>query len=445
MVSMNASVRSPSAFHLLSVAVLVVVCATAANKVIKGTAAHDTMGGTHGSDIIDGGVGNDNIKSGDGNDVVIGGPGRDALDAGQGNDVYFFRKGDGQDQITGGDAAPGRNDVIRFDKSVRLEDVTLSRSVVYALNVSYGRGDKIVIPKHFQGDGYGPYRIDAIQFVAGKKSLSADQIRRAVLRTLPTAQYMVGYYTNDIIDGGGGNDAIYGGPGNDKLYGGDGNDRLFGDEGMDTLIGGPGNDVLRGELGSDTYIYAAGDGMDNIQNYSRTGDLDVIRFVNHTRQGVSIQVKGQDLLLMVGGTGKPAGIRIVKFTGSNTHPIARIEYREGPPTTLRELQALFPKVVAKAQRERQATNAARVKPRAVKPPPPPSARRFRTPLEQMIHDSARQSQMVPNTPTAKPAPVAPASLNPVEKMVRKSAMESHGYKLALPVPQPPPPPAKKDP
>jgi Ca2+-binding RTX toxin-like protein len=59
----------------------------------------------------------------------------------------------------------------------------------------------------------------------------------------------------DYVEGGGGIDIIDGGPGSDELHGGAGNDGL---------TGGADSDKLYGGAGFDTYIYAAGDGQDQI-------------------------------------------------------------------------------------------------------------------------------------------------------------------------------------
>ncbi|NEQ20818.1 MAG: phytase [Microcoleus sp. SIO2G3] len=77
---------------------------------------------------------------------------------------------------------------------------------------------------------------------------------------------------DDILYGGAGNDQIGGKGGNDKLYGDAGDDKLWGDAGDDLLRGGLGNDILVGDdfsggTGSDTFVLAAGEGTDTIQDF----------------------------------------------------------------------------------------------------------------------------------------------------------------------------------
>lgn len=75
---------------------------------------------------------------------------------------------------------------------------------------------------------------------------------------------MVGYFSDDRLDGSSygdtidglaGADLINGFAGNDRLYGGTGNDTLMGGEGADTLCGGEGSDRLDGGAGRDQVRY----------------------------------------------------------------------------------------------------------------------------------------------------------------------------------------------
>jgi Ca2+-binding RTX toxin-like protein len=81
------------------------------------------------------------------------------------------------------------------------------------------------------------------------------------------ADTMRGGYGADILEGRGGNDNLDGGPNADVLLGGAGDDSLYGgSQGNDTLEGGPGDDILNGGLGSDSYIFAPGDGRDQLRD-----------------------------------------------------------------------------------------------------------------------------------------------------------------------------------
>lgn len=380
----------------LSLSLAAALVLSGASSVIRGTDGRDEINGTDGSDRIEAGNGSDIIHAGAGNDVVIAGQGNDTIDLGTGNDMLVLRKGDGSDTLISGDATSGRTKVIRFDASVRPEDVSLERRATNVLVINYGR-DRLIVPRHFEFDGEGTYRIDAIQF-AGKLRWDANRIRKEVLVGDKRNQYIVGYGGSEKLNGEEGNDTVRGGFGNDVLYGGAGNDLMYGDDGDDVLVGGEGNDTLRGENGSDVYIYRPGDGMDSIQNYSQDGDVDVVRFVRHVRSAVTVERRGSDLFLTVADTGKLAGVRLGGMTASNTHPIDRIEFREGPPILRDELLAYFPPRKAPATARTRIDGNAPAAKRAPKPVPVQQRHPISTPLDRILG----------NRSTPSPAPSEPA-------------------------------------
>ena len=79
---------------------------------------------------------------------------------------------------------------------------------------------------------------------------------------------LTGTAGNDSIDGGNGSDILIGNAGNDTLIGGIGTDFLVGGAGEDLLDGGNGEDTLRGGLGEDIFVFAAGEGIDTITDFS---------------------------------------------------------------------------------------------------------------------------------------------------------------------------------
>ena len=83
---------------------------------------------------------------------------------------------------------------------------------------------------------------------------------------------------DDFIRGGNGRDRIGGKAGNDTLWGEAGDDQIWGDDGDDLLRGGLGNDTLVGDdfssgEGRDTFILAAGEGTDTIEDFEVGIDL----------------------------------------------------------------------------------------------------------------------------------------------------------------------------
>ncbi len=119
---------------------------------------------------------------------------------------------------------------------------------------------------------------------------------------------------DDAIKGGTGDDVLDGGDGDDTLDGGKGDDRIDGDLGDDVLNGGPGDDDLRGEGGSDTYLFAAGDGIDMVTESTQTRPDDVnyveisgvsasdLTFLVEGSSGYDLRIRytGQDAILVPG-------------------------------------------------------------------------------------------------------------------------------------------------
>ena len=74
--------------------------------------------------------------------------------------------------------------------------------------------------------------------------------------------------TKERLAHGAGNDSLIGNAGNDTLIGGNGTDFLVGSAGDDLLYGGNGTDTLRGGLGEDIFVFASGEGIDTITDFS---------------------------------------------------------------------------------------------------------------------------------------------------------------------------------
>lgn len=85
---------------------------------------------------------------------------------------------------------------------------------------------------------------------------------------------------DDVVEGGTGDDIIFGGLGDDNIDGGTGNDFINAGSGANTVTGGLGDDTIVGtELGfAETFIFAAGDGIDLVQGF--TLGIDTLQFVD---------------------------------------------------------------------------------------------------------------------------------------------------------------------
>jgi len=98
------------------------------------------------------------------------------------------------------------------------------------------------------------------------------------------------------MQGLGGNDRLEGRLGADRLEGGDGNDTLLAGAGNDIVQGGTGADILNGGIGDDTFLFAAGDGADTIQDFTAGGTEDRIRVTGYTTWQSMVQ-QGADVLI----------------------------------------------------------------------------------------------------------------------------------------------------
>lgn len=251
--------------------------------------------------------GDDLLSAGSGNDILEGGTGDDLLDGGSGRDVFIFSRGDGADMIestNSDDSVPGNsNDIIRFTKGIRPEDVSITRhelSVTFSLNNST---DSIKVLNWFTA----AYTVDRVEFFDGT-IWDFDYIKNAINGASDGDDTISGESGNDDLNGQGGDDILYGNEGNDTLRGGTGNDLLEGGDGDDILIGGAGNDRLHGGAGSDTFIFELGDGVDTISDDSwdygaSWMDQDVLHFGENIRpEDIEINRSHFDLYLAIKGT-----------------------------------------------------------------------------------------------------------------------------------------------
>ena len=337
---------------------------------LDGGEGNDTLLGEGGDDVLFGGDGDDVLTGGDGNDVLYGGPGTDVLAGGAGKDTYVFNVGDGMEVIF--DTPAGADDpeasVLVLGPGLSREDVKLH---IGSLDIDLGGGDAI----HFLGfntdDPFASPVLDSIQFADGtglsyKEVLDlgfdvggteGDDVLEGTAVTdridaLGGNDTVFGKAGDDVISGGAGNDTIaadlgddvvdggdgddqvLGGGGNDTLSGGAGNDVITGDTGNDVITGGAGDDSLAGNIGSDTYVFAAGDGHDTIDEQAvaavnaQDPAVDVIRFAAGVLpSSVSLfrQADG-DLVVRYGATDE---IRVAGQYSIPGNAIERIEFADG--------------------------------------------------------------------------------------------------------------------
>lgn len=239
-----------------------------------GHAEGDTLSGIEyliGSDYADifGGDNHDNRLVGmDGNDAIWGGNGDDVLEGGAGAD----RLNGGIGEDTASYAASDAGVVVRLHSRVAQGGHADGDTFIGLLTVEDTEVPDI---EHLTGSVY--------------------------------ADILAGDLRDNILRGSAGDDTLYGGPGggDDRLYGDEGNDRIFGGKGDDTINGGAGEDTLSGGRDADTFVFAPGDGNDNIMDFGNGEDrIDLSAFTDITSiDNLSMEQQGDDVLVDLSGLG----------------------------------------------------------------------------------------------------------------------------------------------
>ena len=204
--------------------------ANAGNDSLDGAAGNDRLEGQDGNDLLIGGAGDDALIGGMGNDTLDGGAGNDILggglydqysviagaqtyNGGQGNDTYLFGIGDGKDTISDYDPTAGNLDTIEFKVGVKPSDVIVSRpanSLHLVLSIS-GTTDAITIENFFAEEPATRWAVEQVRFADPAHSSTTwdlDTLRAKVLIGSDSNDNLVGYHTDDTINGGAGNDTV---------------------------------------------------------------------------------------------------------------------------------------------------------------------------------------------------------------------------------------------
>ncbi|WP_160016445.1 calcium-binding protein [Pseudomonas sp. 8BK] len=257
----------------------------ATDDVLQGLAGNDLIHGNAGDDHLSGGDGNDTLYGDDGKDTLLGGSGEDflsggrgenLLDGGAGNDrywggetdTYVLRQGSDHDRVS---SLPAEA-TIQIE-GYNLEQLLLRRSgdnlIVSFLDNSQ---DTLKIEGFF--DGSTPRRGLTLKDALGNlEVLSPQELNARSLVGSTDDDHIQANDLDNTISAGDGADHIEGFAGDDLLDGGTGDDLLQGGLGNDTLIGGAGNDQLQGGQDDDLYQFAAGSGIDLIQDESGNDSL----------------------------------------------------------------------------------------------------------------------------------------------------------------------------
>ena len=208
---------------------------------LYGEDGDDYLFGADGNDILTGGNNNDTLVGGDDNDTLYGGSGDDVLkgeegndwlEGGSGNDTYIFAEGDGDDIIYNYSANATTNYDILIMKDIVSTDVTIARDDDDWIISLIGSSDSITLrdQNNITSSSVPYFELDEIIF-SDSVSWTANSMREDYLANAGTSggETIVGFFTDDIMDGKAGNDRLEGGNGGDTyIYGvGSGNDVIY--------------------------------------------------------------------------------------------------------------------------------------------------------------------------------------------------------------------------
>ncbi|RVU10876.1 RTX toxin [Rhizobium sp. RMa-01] len=245
---------------------------------IVGTSANDTLDGIWFNETISGGLGDDLLRGG------------------SGGDTYVYNSGDGNDRIDDFYSSSSDNDVLRL-ADINAVGISLARSGLDLKITILATGEIITIDDQF--DPAGSYGLEKVEFADGSYLSRAD-----LLAINESSQTLVGTSAVDFLTGASAND---------------------------TLEGKGGDDWLDGAAGSDVYIYASGDGNDNITDREddRLSDVDVLRLADLNPSEVVLVRSGADLQVRILSTGSTITVWQQFSSQSDFAGIERIEFADG--------------------------------------------------------------------------------------------------------------------
>ncbi|MDX2288903.1 MAG: calcium-binding protein [Hyphomicrobiaceae bacterium] len=259
-------------------------------------------------------VGNDIVRAFYTDDVLIAGAGNDTLQGRDGSDVYRFGSGFGQDVIieTVDSVTANEDDVIEFTIATP-SDITISRPANSDdLLIGVVGSNSIRVQGQFTPYNSNPSRtdIDQIKFADGSVWTESD-IRNRLLEQSSSAgnDLIVGFYTDDTLDGG------------------------------------TGNDILRGSDGSDTYIFGRGYGQDVVEESLQYNVLlqtpDTVQFTADVAPAdVTFARVGDDLVASISGTADKITIKSHYQQGSNVYTrMEWFKFTDGTTVSAAEAEA----------------------------------------------------------------------------------------------------------
>lgn len=247
----------------------------------------DSLVGLAGHDTISGGSGTDSLYGAGGKDLLIGGSGDDYLAGGLGSDTYVV---DSISDVVDEAVDAGTDLVFSYVSlilSSNVEMLTLREAAYAIAGTGNDLGNRIT----------GNSNANALLGLAGNDTLFGEAGDDNIAGGTENDR-LLGGAGGDHLWGDDGNDNLYGGEDRDYLYGGAGNDRLAASDGGSRLEGGTGGDRVIGGAGDDLFVFAAGSGVDRVENF--TVGTDHIYLSGVATGDVSMAVIGSRLVLSWG-------------------------------------------------------------------------------------------------------------------------------------------------
>jgi trimeric autotransporter adhesin len=287
------------------------------NLTLTGTGAFNGTGNALNNALL-GNSGANSLIGDDGNDTLDGAGGADTLQGGAGDDTYTI---DATDTVT--ELAGEGIDLVKvgftYTLASTIENLTLTGTG--AFNGTGNASDNVLIgnsgantllgldgndtldggtgnDRMEGGTGNDVYVVNAAgDVVVENASSGQDLVKSAVVYTLGADVENLELTGSSAVAGTGNalNNVITGNTGANTLTGGDGDDTLHGGTGTaaDTLVGG---------LGADTYIYAASQGLDVIDNVAADSAIDRLLFTSLSSDLFTFSRTGDSLLISRNGT-----------------------------------------------------------------------------------------------------------------------------------------------
>ncbi|MCY4363833.1 MAG: hypothetical protein OXE42_16905, partial [Gammaproteobacteria bacterium] len=288
----------------------------AANE-LRGMGGNDRLTGGDGADTLKGGAGNDNLKGGTGNDMLDGGPGGDDLEGG-GTEAES-----GVDTATYASATEGVTVDLSGGNSGRGDAAGDSFDGIEQYVGSY-HADIFIAgddPDHITGGpttggpgDAGDTSNDTVSYARSDKGVTVE------LGSVGSGsvQTSTGYASGDTLTN------------IENVIGSRYVDNLTAHTGGSIITGGRGDDTLEAGGGSDTFVFAPGDGDDEITNFGTDGvdkidlsaftsiaSLEDLRDTNNSNGEISVTGTAVEINLPSNGEIRLNGVTSDTLTADN--------------------------------------------------------------------------------------------------------------------------------